>query len=581
MTTHYTDEKGAQIIISLLKQYGVRKIVASPGTTNLVLVASMQSDPYFEMYSSVDERSAAYIACGLAAESGEPVALSCTGATASRNYMSGLTEAYYRKLPIIALTATQSVARIGQHVPQVIDRSVLANDITRYSATLPYVKDEEDIWDCEVKVNKALLECRRNGGGPVHLNLQTKYSPDYSVKELPKYRKIDRVTLADKFPELPKGKVAIFIGSHAKMSDEQISAIDNFCASHDAVAFCDHTSSYNGRYAVNFSVVSGQVNLDVRKTYSPDLLIHIGEVSGDYYSMGIVGQAKVWRVNPDGEVRDTFRKLTSVFEMPIEFFFNHYSQPNESNNSYLLLCQDAISQIRASIPELPFSNVWIAQRIAHLIPDGSVVHLGILNSLRSWNFFDLPKSVYSMSNVGGFGIDGCTSSLIGASLHNREKLYYLITGDLAFFYDMNVVGNRHVGNNIRILLVNNGKGTEFRNFGHPAARFGEDADAYMAASGHYGNKSPELVKCYAEGLGYEYLTASSKEEFDKVYSRFLTPTVTDKPMIFEIFTNNEEESDALKTIRSIEADTTSIVKKAVKGIIGREGISAIKKIVKK
>lgn len=52
---------------------------------------------------------------------------------------------------------------------------------------------------------------------------------------------------------------------------------------------------------------------------------------------------------------------------------------------------------------------------------------------------------------------------------------------MAFFYDMNVLGNRHVGRNVRILLVNNGKGTEFRNYMHPGAAFGEAADDYIAA----------------------------------------------------------------------------------------------------
>lgn len=104
---NYTVEKNVQIVLSLLKQSNIRLVVASPGTSNVTLVASMQSDPFFKMYSSVDERSAAYMACGLAAETNEPVVLTCTGATASRNYLSALTEAFYRKLPILAITATQ------------------------------------------------------------------------------------------------------------------------------------------------------------------------------------------------------------------------------------------------------------------------------------------------------------------------------------------------------------------------------------------------------------------------------------------------------------------------------------------
>ena len=103
MELKYSAERAAQILVSLLKQHNIKKVVASPGTTNMTFLVTAMHDPWFEIYSSVDERSAAYIACGLAEESHEPVVLSCTGATASRNYMPGLTEAYYRQLPILAV----------------------------------------------------------------------------------------------------------------------------------------------------------------------------------------------------------------------------------------------------------------------------------------------------------------------------------------------------------------------------------------------------------------------------------------------------------------------------------------------
>ena len=92
---HYTDERNVQIVIALLKAHGIRRVIASPGTTNMTFVVSVQNDPWFQLWSSVDERSAAYLACGLASETGEAVVLSCTGATASRNYIPALTEALY------------------------------------------------------------------------------------------------------------------------------------------------------------------------------------------------------------------------------------------------------------------------------------------------------------------------------------------------------------------------------------------------------------------------------------------------------------------------------------------------------
>ena len=177
----YSSEKNVQILIALMKKHNIKKIVISPGSANASFVASVQNDDYFELYSCVDERSAAYMACGMAEEAEEPVAICCTGATASRNYLPGLTEAFYRKLPVLAITATRRTSLIGHNVDQVIDRSNIQNDVAKISVTLPIVNNDDDKWECEVKINQALLELNRNGDkGPVHINLTTAYSIDFA-----------------------------------------------------------------------------------------------------------------------------------------------------------------------------------------------------------------------------------------------------------------------------------------------------------------------------------------------------------------------------------------------------------------
>lgn len=571
---NYTDERNVQIVISLLKANGIRKIVASPGTTNITFVGSVQQDPWFEIYSSVDERSAAYIACGLSTESGEPVVLTCTGATASRNYYSGLTEAYYRKLPIVALTSHQGNYRIGHLIAQNIDRRKLPNDIVKLSVEAPIIKDANDEKMCTIEVNKALLELKHHGGGPVHINLFTNYGKIFSVKEQPPVRVIRRYTVFDTLPAFPKGKVAVFVGSHKKFTDQEAKALDRFCATHDAVVICDHTSGYKGRYQLQAALPFAQLQYNSpNKKY--DIIVHIGEVSGNYSCYGVNG-GQVWRVNEDGELRDLWGKLTDVFEMPESYFFEHYSEEGKELHTCYDECMAEKSQLHSELPELPFGNIWMAQQMSKMLPEGSELHLGILNTLRSWNFFDIPKSVDSNSNVGGFGIDGDISSLIGASLSNPNRIYIGVFGDLAFFYDMNVVGNRHVGNNVRIMLINNGRGTEFRNYAHPCHAFGESADPYMAAAGHYGNKSHELIRHYAEDLGYEYITASGKDDFMEAAKRFLTPEMTDRPMLFEVFPDSKDESDALETICNYKVEASKVlkdkVKKVVKEVVGEKGM---------
>ena len=317
---YYTNERSIQILISLLKQYKIKKCILSPGATNITFVASLQQDPWFECYSSVDERSAAYMACGLAAESGEPVVLSCTGATASRNYLPGLTEAYYRKLPIVAVTSTQDINRIGHHIAQVIDRRSMQNDVVLLSEYIPVTRNGDDEWSNTIKINRVLLELHHRGGGPVHLNVETTYSRDFSVKELPKAQKVDRVISTDLFPEMPKGRIAIFIGAHRPFTEAETHVLDAFCATYDAVVFVDHTSGYKGKYRVPVSILTSQEK-DYCTLTNTDLLIHIGEVSGGYIRMS---PRVVWRVSPDGELRDTYRKLTCVFEMEEQTFFEAF-----------------------------------------------------------------------------------------------------------------------------------------------------------------------------------------------------------------------------------------------------------------
>lgn len=581
MDKYYSAERNTQMLITLMKLHGIKKIIISPGATNVCFVGSVQNDPYFEVYSCVDERSAAYMACGLSADSGEVVALSCTGATASRNYYPGLTEAFYRQLPILAITSTQHIGKVGNFIPQVIDRSVQPKDSVKMSVEIPIINSNDDEWACNVRINKALLELNHRGKGPVHINLATSYNPDFSIKELPNERAIFRIDRNDNMPNIEnKVRVALFVGNHIKFDDKTVLVIEKFCEKYNGVVFCDRISNYFGKYRINPCIIGCQMQyksplLDI------DLLIHIGSITGTDNNMGIKPK-EVWRINKDGEIRDPFRKLKYVFEMEEYTFFNHYTMGSNGmiKNEYYDCWKNEVAKFYDKIPELPFSNAWVAQKTLPILPRNSTIHFGILNSLRSWNYFEFNDSLIGFSNTGGFGIDGCVSTLIGASLLNENKLYFGVVGDLAFFYDMNSLGNRHISNNIRLMVINNGRGQEFRNASHHAARFGDDADKYMAAAGHFGNKSYSLIKHFAEDLGFEYLSADSKESFIDCIDRFIDKKISSKSIILEIFTDTELESEAFNILHNLESTASGSLKKIVKGILGEKGTKMIKKITK-
>lgn len=581
MTKLYTKEENIQMLISLLKEHNIRKVIVNPGTTNISFVASIQSDDYFEIYSCVDERSAAYMACGLAEESGEPVVLTCTGATASRNYMPGLTEAFYNKIPIIAITATQHPGRVGQNIPQVIDRSEQLADIVKCSVQLQSIHSDEDRWSANLKINEALLECRRNGGGPIHINMVTTYDNAFDENKLCKQKKIDRYTYFDEMPRISNttNKVAIFIGNHSQFTKLEEKSIECFCEKYNGIVLCDHTSNYNGKYKVLGNLVCNQYGKQFG-IKNIDLLIDIGNVSGAYMGFNV---KEVWRVNQDGVIRDTYKKITKIFEMHEITFFNRYNElaiDSKSNTNYYdeFIKEDLRLRDKLDKLELPFSNVWVAKNIINFIPQNSIVHLAILNTLRSWNYFTTKNEVKFYSNTGGFGIDGIMSTAIGSSLCTNNLVFCCI-GDLAFFYDMNSIGNKNLRKNLRILLINNGCGTEFHNYNHRAVSVAKNNNLsldYFAADGHFGNKSVNLVKHYSEDLGFIYLKANNKDEFMENINKFINQE-SEKPIILEVFTDSDDESEALKKVNNLDITAISVAKK----IVGDKGVKSIKKLLGK
>ena len=576
----YSNEKNTLLLISLLKQHGISRVIISPGAQNICFVGSLQHDSYFELYSAPDERSAAYMACGMAAADGRPVALSCTGATASRNYIPGLTEAYYRHLPVLAITSTKHTAFVGQNVPQVIDRSLLQKDIARMSVYIPTIENKDDMWGATVDINAALLELTHRGGGPVHINLETTHSFDYSVTELPKARAIFRIDSDSAYPQIPAGKkIAIFVGTHGIWETELQKRVEKFCEKYNAVVLCDHSSNYHGKYKILPALVSSQDQYR-SNCIDIDLLIDIGNISGAYYRLN---PKRVWRVDPEGDVKDPFRALRYVFEMPETEFFRHYADDDgnyEKNNTQYNDWVNEHNEIMSQMPELPFSNLWIAGKMSSRLPDNCVLHLAILNSFRSWNYFYISEKITCFCNTGGFGIDGPVSAALGSALIMKDKLHILVTGDLAFFYDMNALGNRHMPGNLRILLINNGIGTEFKNYNHKAAAFGGEADLFMAAAGHYGNKSRELVKHYSQDLGFQYLSAGSKETLLECIPVFLSEDCK-KPVLLEVFTDSQQESDAYKAVRNIKMSLNGSGKKMITRVLGKENTRRIKQILKR
>ena len=529
------------ILISLLKRHKIRYVVTSPGGTNIAFVSAIQKDSFFQCFSIVDERSAIYFAIGLYLQTGEIIATSCTSAQATRNYIPGLTEAYYKHVPILAITMSKLYRFTRQDYMQAPNQISLPDDCVMKSFPLPIVQSTEDFLEASRLINEAILELNHNGKGPVQLNIPWE---DFKIEPVNQNapKSIMRYDSYDASDYLEGKRIIIIAGEHRPYEEAERNAIIDFCRCHDCVIYTNHLSNLHTDYNIeaNLFLSTFPTEKDM-KDLLPDILISIGGQTGDYPFYCMFSKTNLhfehWSVNESGNIVDTYDKLTRVYQMGITDFFSSAATTKEASGDYLKLWKKQLSYYIFSV-DLPLSNTYVAQVLHDKIPSNSTMNFAILNSLRNWNLFPLSPDIKCFANVAAFGIDGCTSMLIGESVLS-DDLHFLVTGDLAFFYDLNSLGIRHIKNNVRILLINNNGGVEFKMGGN--AENNKERDVYIAAANHFRN-----AKGWAETCGFEYISASSKEEFIERYERLLVKSA--RPIVFEVFTTDLNDSAAYRAI---------------------------------
>lgn len=536
-------------VIAMLKKYGIRNIVTSPGTQNAGFAMLVQDDDFFNCYSVVDERSAAYVATGIAYETQEPVVITCTGATASRNYMSALTEAYYKKLPVIALTFYDYINNVFSNSPQFIDRSVSQNDIKTIDVTLPQIIRPSDKSRCLTYLNAAFSTAKYKSE-PVHIDCPSKIDIDMIKTKYPLPEDVWATEfIYENFKNYSKylnnKNIAIFIGQHNKFAKEYEDAISEFAQHYNAPVFCDHTSNYKGKnkFMINdFTLFSAE-------KISPDILIDLGGISCDYTTNPIFDKALRWKISKEDkfEARRNYR-IAKIFVGLEKNILKEMISKDVKSKNYIAKLRENTEKF-TDIDSLPLSLPFIAYHLSKKIPNNSILHLGILNSLRSMNFFELDNSIQVNANVGGFGIDGALSTLVGQSYVQKDKLNFALIGDLAFFYDMNSLGIRDIKNNIRILLVNNNEGCEME-FGpwKPISDLNEGTvSKFVCAHGHHKSGA----KNWAEACGFKYMLANTKESLLEQFASFCNDKC-EQPIIFEVFTTMQDDKRAQEIVRKMK-----------------------------
>lgn len=587
----YTEIKSYQYVIALLKEYGIRHCVLSAGSRNVPFVHSVEEDPYFKCYSVVDERSAGYFALGLAQELNEPVVISCTASTASCNYWPPVAEAFYQGVPLIILTSDRDPEMLGQREDQMIDQVGMFDRHVKKSVNLPIINNKNDEIYCQRLINEALLELNHNNcTGPVHINVPTNsYNITFNVKELPKVRKIDRIShfsneneWKKKIEKLKKTqKIAVICGQKNSVSSELNDALHSFSQKYNAVIINDHMSNIDVNESLNsiLCMESDFINYDKMKELMPDIVISFG---GQVFS-GIKTQLKNnygkfehWLIQEDGSVIDLFKGLTTIFECRAETFFEYANRESEqlNNKIYYESFERYVNSIK--YPEFDYSNVYAIKNVVEKIPEKSILHLSINNSIRVSNYFKINKNIKVYSNIGTYGIDGCMSSFLGQACVDTSKEAFLVIGDLAFFYDMNSLKLNDINKNVHILLINNSGGAEFY-YNH--TWINESSDKHTTARHNISAKG------WVESNGFKYLSARNKEEYDEKLKEFMKCN-NEAPVFMEVFTEMKDDAKCIHDFyklnkpKSIKTTIINKTKQYVKKSFGQEKAKKIIDILK-
>lgn len=584
---YYSKYKTVQILVPLLKAHDIKHIVISPGTRMREFVLSVEEDPFFKCYSVVDERSAAYFAIGISQELNVPVAIVCTSSTATTNYYPGITEAFYQKVPILVLTGDRDPYLLGQQEDQMINQVNMYDRIVKKSVHLSIIKDQADVWYCERLINEAILELNHRGKGPVHINVPVPavitWGNDKEIVTYPEVRSIKRITfhgmhdalLQEKEEQLKKAnRILLMAGQNTEPFDNNL--LVAFFAKYNCIIHAEHMGNIDIDGRLNLSMISEGITELEFDEYMPDIVISFHGTLGISRNMKETFRKKKfehWHITEDGQIIDVYKNLTTVFECTSKTFLEYFvkrAEPEMQNNRiyYNLWLQkkDAISY-----QDLRFSNVFAIKELIKQLPENSILHLSILNSIRISHFFELPKNTKVYANIGTDGIDGSMSTFLGQSVVS-DKLSFLVIGDLSFFYDMNSLRIKHIKNNVRILLINNHGGNEF--YQQPIMPTTDEG---------LGAKHNASAKGWAESVNFKYLSAKNEEEYFVNLKKMVT-SQSETPVLLEIFTDTMIDRDALNSMRHsmrVLFDKNLILKDKVKSVLGDSNIKMIKNILGK
>ncbi len=544
----------AQLVVQHCQARGIKNIVISPGSRNAPLILGFTENSYFKCYSIVDERAAAFFALGIAQQLQQPVAIVCSSGSALLNYYPAIAEAFYSYIPLVAISADRPSYKIdvgdGQTIRQdnVFDRHigysanlkqdvnhatdriekyapelVIHEDITRTQETIEAHNNDELNKSLETAILKRL---------PIHINVPfeeplyntlAKLSVQAQLKPLT--TKVDTKYSLDAFVEQwnnAKRKM-VLVGVHQpnKIEKAHLEILGN---DPSVMVFTESTSNIhhpNFFPSIDSIIAPIEKSKDKDKLFKnlqPELLLTFGGLIVSKKIKSFLRDYKPqkhWHVD-SLNANDTFFALNQHFKMDIAQFLSFLIPHNKKVESDYFSSWNEVKkkyeQERAAyIKQIPFSDFSAFESICRHIPPKCQVQLANSSTVRYMQLFDINEQTTVFCNRGTSGIDGSTSTAVGASLVGKNPTL-LITGDLSFLYDSNALWNNYIKSDFKIILINNEGGGIFRIL--PGKEDSSNFETYFETTQEY--DVSHLCKMYE----FDYFKVDNQKELENILPDF-------------------------------------------------------------
>lgn len=542
------------ILSKLCSEFGIKHAVICPGSRSAPLVFAFNRHTSFKTYTVIDERSAAYIALGMAQQLQTPVALICTSGTAAVNFYPAIAEAFYQKIPLVILTADRPSELINQQDGQMINQINLFGSHVRASMQFSNQSTPIEVQHVLEKSISPVL-------GPVHINVplteplyenllyETELTPPQITKD--KKTEID----INKLNQAIGGsnKKLILIGQ--LLPDQALNKVLIELQAKGFVILADVVSNqHENIWLKQFDFIIAQATKETLQTLEPDLIISLG---GPVLSKAL----KLWlkqqqpafhfRIQQDETLVNTYNNVTDYIFADHVLVLNSINNLTLTvNNTYSETWQKFEQKSNSLTKQFTLDNTTIfnelvaVNTVINKLPSASQLHVANSTSIRYVSYLGLPqKNLTVFCNRGTSGIDGCNSTTIGAAVLN-DKITTLITGDLAFFYDRNAFWNNYVSNNLRIVLLNNSGGGIFNLIDGPGGT--AELEQFFLTKHHL------KAKNLAADFGLIYENCTSQNELDNVLKTFFEPSTTAK--ILELSFDMEASAEVYKAFRKTTID---------------------------